>query len=96
MAANKKIFTATELAKHTHKDSLYVAIHGKVYDCSGFIDEVTFCLHAESFVEKGNRVFFLKIHSESPRFGHLSHSARHMGNIHGFQHLPKGKVSECK
>ncbi|KAF9148898.1 hypothetical protein BG015_009327 [Linnemannia schmuckeri] len=37
--ADKKIFTAAQLAQHTHKDSLYLAIHGKVYDCSGFIDE---------------------------------------------------------
>ncbi|KAF9093580.1 hypothetical protein BGX29_002200 [Mortierella sp. GBA35] len=35
----KKTYTATELAKHTHKDSLLLAIHGKVYDVSGFIDE---------------------------------------------------------
>ena len=38
--ANKKTFTATDLAKHNHKDNLYLAVHGKVYDVSGFIDEV--------------------------------------------------------
>ncbi|KAI8348372.1 cytochrome b5-like heme/steroid binding domain-containing protein [Mortierella sp. GBAus27b] len=34
-----KTFTHTDLAAHNTKDNLYLAIHGKVYDCSGFIDE---------------------------------------------------------
>ncbi|KAF9551015.1 hypothetical protein EC957_010783 [Mortierella hygrophila] len=37
--ADKKIITAAQLAQHTHKDSLYLAVHGKVYDLTGFIDE---------------------------------------------------------
>lgn len=65
--ADKKIFTATQLAQHTHKDSLYLAIHGKVYDCSGFIDEVTTLLLPLLEKEISFLIFF---HSESPRFGH--------------------------
>ncbi|KAG0249729.1 hypothetical protein BG011_008996 [Mortierella polycephala] len=37
--AELKTFTMADLAKHTSKDSLYMAIHDKVYDCTGFIDE---------------------------------------------------------
>ncbi|KAF9437748.1 hypothetical protein BGZ76_011278 [Entomortierella beljakovae] len=35
----EKTFTSTELAQHNTKDDLFIAIHGKVYDISGFIDE---------------------------------------------------------
>ncbi|KAF9102687.1 hypothetical protein BGX27_010905 [Mortierella sp. AM989] len=34
-----KTFTQADLSQHNHKDDLYVAIHGKVYDITGFIDE---------------------------------------------------------
>ncbi|KAG0039783.1 hypothetical protein BGZ82_006805 [Podila clonocystis] len=37
--AEKKIFTFADLSQHTSRDNLFLAIHGKVYDCSGFIDE---------------------------------------------------------
>ncbi|KAF9425756.1 hypothetical protein BGZ94_007244 [Podila epigama] len=37
--AAPKVFTYADLTKHTDKDNLYLAIRGKVYDCSGFIDE---------------------------------------------------------
>ncbi|KAF9572689.1 hypothetical protein EC968_009590 [Mortierella alpina] len=37
--AELKSFTLADLSQHTTKDSLYLAIHGKVYDCTGFIDE---------------------------------------------------------
>ncbi|KAI7831614.1 cytochrome b5 [Gamsiella multidivaricata] len=37
--AETKIYSSADLAKHNTKDSLFLAIHGKVYDCSGFIDE---------------------------------------------------------
>ncbi|KAK3822828.1 MAG: cytochrome b5 [Benniella sp.] len=37
--AEIKTFTHADLASHNTKDNLYLAIHGKVYDCSGFIDE---------------------------------------------------------
>ncbi|KAF9171652.1 hypothetical protein BGX21_007138, partial [Mortierella sp. AD011] len=34
-----KSFTQAELSQHNTKSDLYVAIHGKVYDVTGFIDE---------------------------------------------------------
>ncbi|KAF9998535.1 hypothetical protein BGZ80_001550 [Entomortierella chlamydospora] len=34
-----KSFTQVELSQHNTKSDLYVAIHGKVYDVTGFIDE---------------------------------------------------------
>lgn len=34
-----KVVTHEELKKHTSKDSLYVLLHGKVYDVTKFIDE---------------------------------------------------------
>ncbi|KAG0368284.1 hypothetical protein BGZ54_002286 [Gamsiella multidivaricata] len=45
--AETKIYSSADLAKHNTKDSLFLAIHGKVYDCSGFIDEavIFMCLH---------------------------------------------------
>ncbi|KAF9354763.1 hypothetical protein BGX26_007387 [Mortierella sp. AD094] len=35
----EKSFTQAELSQHNTKNNLYVAIHGKVYDVTGFIDE---------------------------------------------------------
>ncbi|KAF8950481.1 hypothetical protein BGZ46_004491, partial [Entomortierella lignicola] len=37
--AETKSFTKADLAQHSSKTDLYVAIHGKVYDISSFIDE---------------------------------------------------------
>ncbi|GJJ71315.1 cytochrome b5 [Entomortierella parvispora] len=37
--APPKTYTLAELSQHTSKTSLLVAIHGKVYDVTGFIDE---------------------------------------------------------
>ncbi|CAG8652372.1 15366_t:CDS:2 [Cetraspora pellucida] len=37
--SSKKLFTLEELSQHDKKGSLYVAIKGKVYDVSKFIDE---------------------------------------------------------
>ncbi|KAI1317664.1 hypothetical protein EDD11_008092 [Mortierella claussenii] len=37
--AETKTYTFTDLSQHNTKDSLFLAIHGKVYDCTGFIDE---------------------------------------------------------
>ncbi|KAG0202494.1 hypothetical protein BGX28_005015 [Mortierella sp. GBA30] len=37
--AELKTYTLADLTQHTSKDSLFLAIHGKVYDCTGFIDE---------------------------------------------------------
>ncbi|KAG0043390.1 hypothetical protein BGZ83_011461 [Gryganskiella cystojenkinii] len=34
-----KTFTTADLANHATKDSLYLAVGGKVYDCTDFIDE---------------------------------------------------------
>ncbi|GJJ72982.1 cytochrome b5 [Entomortierella parvispora] len=34
-----KTFTTADLANHSSKDSLYLAVGGKVYDCTEFIDE---------------------------------------------------------
>lgn len=34
-----KIITAEELAKHTSSDSLWMAINGKVYDLTNFLDD---------------------------------------------------------
>ncbi|KAI8604712.1 cytochrome b5 [Dissophora ornata] len=34
-----KIYTTTDLAVHNTKHSLFLAIHGKVYDISEFVDE---------------------------------------------------------
>ncbi|KAF9920226.1 hypothetical protein FBU30_009983 [Linnemannia zychae] len=34
-----KTFTTADLAEHSSKSSLYLAIEGKVYDCTDFIDE---------------------------------------------------------
>ncbi|KAF9350416.1 hypothetical protein BGX26_011407 [Mortierella sp. AD094] len=34
-----KVFSAADLANHNSKKSLYLAIGGKVYDCTDFIDE---------------------------------------------------------
>ncbi|KAF9142927.1 hypothetical protein BGX30_001834 [Mortierella sp. GBA39] len=34
-----KTFTTADLAAHTSKNSLYLAVGGKVYDCTDFIDE---------------------------------------------------------
>lgn len=78
--ADKKIFTATELAQHTHKDSLYVAIHGKVYDCSGFIDEVTFFFPFMPFIRGERRSAFLKI---SLRMSEVWASFLTLGSTHG-------------
>jgi hypothetical protein len=49
--AEIKTFTHADLASHNTKDNLYLAIHGKVYDCSGFIDEarmILFCMITSS------------------------------------------------
>jgi hypothetical protein len=35
-----KTFTLADLADHKTKKSLYLAIEGKVYNCTEFIDEV--------------------------------------------------------
>ncbi|KAF8982379.1 hypothetical protein BGZ52_001904, partial [Haplosporangium bisporale] len=37
--AEKKILTFADLSKHNSRDNLFLAIHDKVYDVSGFIDE---------------------------------------------------------
>ncbi|KAF9391899.1 hypothetical protein CPB97_005026 [Podila verticillata] len=37
--AEKKIFTFADLSQHTSRDNLFLVIHDKVYDVSGFIDE---------------------------------------------------------
>ncbi|KAF8929804.1 hypothetical protein BGZ58_008678 [Dissophora ornata] len=34
-----KTFTTADLSQHSSKNSLYLAVGGKVYDCTGFIDE---------------------------------------------------------
>ncbi|KAG0369220.1 hypothetical protein BGZ54_010571 [Gamsiella multidivaricata] len=34
-----KTFTIADLAQHSSKSSLYLAVGGKVYDCTDFIDE---------------------------------------------------------
>ncbi|KAG0302031.1 hypothetical protein BGZ98_007852 [Dissophora globulifera] len=34
-----KTFTTADLANHASKSSLYLAVGGKVYDCTEFIDE---------------------------------------------------------
>ncbi|KAG0236871.1 hypothetical protein BGW42_002369 [Actinomortierella wolfii] len=34
-----KTFTIADLAEYSTKEKLYLAIHGKVYDCTNFIDE---------------------------------------------------------
>ncbi|KAG0254436.1 hypothetical protein DFQ27_006839 [Actinomortierella ambigua] len=34
-----KTFTLTDLTDYSTRDKLYLAIHGKVYDCTSFIDE---------------------------------------------------------
>ncbi|KAG0203118.1 hypothetical protein BGX28_004513 [Mortierella sp. GBA30] len=34
-----KIFTTADLAEHGTRESLYLAVGGKVYDCTDFIDE---------------------------------------------------------
>ncbi|KAF9363988.1 hypothetical protein BGX34_002836 [Mortierella sp. NVP85] len=62
--AEIKTFTHADLASHNTKDNLYLAIHGKVYDCSGFIDEARMILYlhdcqfrklfgSESWAEQG-------------------------------------------
>ncbi|KAF8940937.1 hypothetical protein BGZ58_003922, partial [Dissophora ornata] len=40
-----KIYTTTDLAVHNTKHSLFLAIHGKVYDISEFVDEA--CVQSE-------------------------------------------------
>ncbi|KAF9103374.1 hypothetical protein BGX27_010607 [Mortierella sp. AM989] len=37
--SEKKVFTNADLADHCSRKSLYLAIEGKVYDCTDFIDE---------------------------------------------------------
>jgi cytochrome b involved in lipid metabolism len=37
-----KTFTTADLAAHSSKNSLYLAVGGKVYDCTDFIDEVPY------------------------------------------------------
>ncbi|KAJ6515383.1 cytochrome b5-like heme/steroid binding domain-containing protein [Mycena sanguinolenta] len=39
MSSDKKMVTLAELRAHNTKDSLYILIHGKVYDCTKFLDE---------------------------------------------------------
>ncbi|KAF9186932.1 hypothetical protein BGZ51_001242 [Haplosporangium sp. Z 767] len=34
-----KTYTTADLAQHSSKDSLWLAVGGKVYDCTDFIDE---------------------------------------------------------
>ncbi|ORZ12037.1 cytochrome b5-like heme/steroid binding domain-containing protein [Lobosporangium transversale] len=34
-----KVFSKADLAQHATRDSLYLAIAGKVYDCTSFVDE---------------------------------------------------------
>ena len=34
-----KVISAEELAKHTTSDSLWMAINGKVYDLTNFLDD---------------------------------------------------------
>ncbi|KAI1318277.1 hypothetical protein EDD11_006973 [Mortierella claussenii] len=34
-----KLFTTADLAEHSTRSSLYLAVGGKVYDCTDFIDE---------------------------------------------------------
>lgn len=36
-----KTFSFADLADHSSRDSLFLAVGGKVYDCTDFIDEVT-------------------------------------------------------
>ena len=36
-----QVVSAGELARHSSVDSLWVAVHGLVYDLTGFIDEVS-------------------------------------------------------
>ncbi|KAG0049150.1 hypothetical protein BGZ83_006008 [Gryganskiella cystojenkinii] len=37
--ASPKTYTFAELSQHNSKDNLLLALHGKVYDVTGFIDE---------------------------------------------------------
>ncbi|KAI5285200.1 hypothetical protein KEM54_000751 [Ascosphaera aggregata] len=39
MAADKKVFSATEVAKHSSRESCFVVIHDKVYDVTNFLPE---------------------------------------------------------
>ncbi|KAJ2387912.1 hypothetical protein GGI23_006171 [Coemansia sp. RSA 2559] len=34
-----KTFTAEEIAKHYTRDDIWIVVHGKVYDVTGFLDE---------------------------------------------------------
>ena len=59
-----KTFTTADLAAHSSKNSLYLAVGGKVYDCTDFIDEVLFfsltsccsSFHLLSHMKKGKVV----------------------------------------
>jgi len=48
MSTEVKTFTTADLAKHNSKSSLYLAVGGKVYDCTEFIDEVRFFFSSHS------------------------------------------------